>query len=52
MRRPPREVTWKTRFEDWLNAPQPIERLAIIRIVLRWWCWRSCRRGWFTPTTG
>ena len=34
MRRPPREVTWRTRFEDWLNAPQPIERLALARIVL------------------
>ena len=34
MRRPPREVTWRTRLEDWLEAPQPIERLALARIVL------------------
>jgi hypothetical protein len=34
MKRPPREVTWRTRLEDWLDAPQPIERLALARIVL------------------
>ncbi len=34
MKRPPPEVTWWTRLRDWLDAPQPIERLALARIVL------------------
>lgn len=34
MRRPPPEVTWRTRLRDSLDAPQPIERLALARIVL------------------
>jgi hypothetical protein len=34
VKRPPPEVTWRTRLRDWLDAPQPIERLALARIVL------------------
>ena len=32
-RPPPPQTTW-TRLRDWLDAPQPIERLALARIVL------------------
>jgi len=28
------ELTWGEKFHAWLNAPQPIERLALARIVL------------------
>ncbi len=34
MRRPPPRSTWQTRLRDWLDRPQPIERLAFARIVL------------------
>jgi hypothetical protein len=34
VKRPPPEVTWWTRLLAWVDAPQPIERLALARIVL------------------
>jgi len=34
MRRPPPEVTWWSRLVAWVDTPQPIERLALARIVL------------------
>jgi hypothetical protein len=33
MRRPPKQLTWRDHLWAWIEAPQPIERLALVRIV-------------------